>query len=767
MMTTQQEFIKHIASLAGEGETALVLRQKPYLVDGAPQFYANGGIKATWPAYLPSHKINPAWSVFMNTAAFIVDRFKGGHPSASAANCEFVLVMMLDDIGTPKAKTPPIEPSWILETSEGCFQWGYIFSEQPRKGEYCAAWAAIAAAGYTDPGAGNAVRNFRIPGSVNLKPERKGFVSRLVEWHPEREFTLEQLCAAFNVVPGEVQSVHKPLRLTDDGNDDVLKFLNDSGLVASAPNHEGWLSVICPNAEKHSDGSPVGRYLPSNRSFCCFHSSCVEINSTEFLRWVAEQGGPDHQPGARDDLVAKKVGEALAKLTPTAAYPDEAAKVIEEVDRRELGRIQKADWFKEFAYVLPDDGYFSMTTRQELTRRGFDAVYRHIGCKSIHGKNPRVSASYSFDESRQEKGARVLDGIAYAPGESVLVLRNNQAFGNRWRDARPVGIPGDISPWLDHCEALVPDLEQREHIFNVMAFKMQNPAVKINHAILMGGAPGCGKDTLWAPFIWSVCGPGLHNYALVDAERIESQWGYQYESEIFVLNELREPEARERRALANKLKPIIAAPPDVISVNRKGLAPYDASNRLLVIAFTNDYAPISIESDDRRWFCVWTHAPKMEDGRKIWNWYKSGGYEACAAWLRARDVSAFNPAAPAPMTDFKQSMIESSLSPAEAAIMRLIEAGVSDFGKGVVASPWQSVADRLMAHMPESGRRVHPNAVVHALKQAGWVDCGRIMSREHTNKKHLFVRPDMMAKPKSELRALVEAPPPPIMQLVK
>ena len=767
-MTTQQEFIKHIASLAGEGETALVLRQKPYLVDGAPQFYANGGIKATWPAYLPTHKVNPAWSVFMNTASFIVDRFKDGHPSASAANCDFVLVMMLDDIGTPKAKTPPIEPSWILETSEGCFQWGYIFSEQPRKGEYCAAWAAIAAAGYTDPGAGNAVRNFRIPGSANLKPERKGFVSRLVEWRPEREFTLDQLCAAFGVTPGEAQSTYNPIRLADDGSDDVLAFLNDHGLVASAPNHDGWLSVICPNAEKHSDGSPVGRYLPANRSFCCFHSSCVEINSGEFLNWVAEQGGPKHDAGLRDDLLANVMKGTLDKLTPTAAYPDEAAKIIAEVEQRELGRVQKADWFKEFAYVLPDDGYFSMTTRQELTRRGFDAIYRGVACKTIHGdKKAKVSASIAFDESRQEKGARVLNGIAYAPGESVLIERNGDAFGNRWKDARQAGAAGDITPWLDHCEALVPDLEQREHIFNVMAFKMQNPAVKINHAILMGGAPGCGKDTLWAPFIWSVCGPGLHNYALVDAERIESQWGYQYESEIFVLNELKEPEARERRALANKLKPIIAAPPDVISVNRKGLAPYDASNRLLVIAFTNDYAPISIESDDRRWFCVWSHAPKMDDGRKIWNWYKAGGYEACAAWLRARDVAAFNPAAPAPMTDFKQSMIESSLSPAEAAIMRLIESGVSDFGKGVVASPWQAVADRLTMHMPESGRRVHPNAVVHALKESGWIDIGRIMSDKHKTKKHLFVRPDMMVKRKGELRALVEEPPPPLMQLVK
>ena len=41
------------------------------------------------------------------------------------------------------------------------------------------------------------------------------------------------------------------------------------------------------------------------------------------------------------------------------------------------------------------------------------------------------------------------------------------------------------------------------------------------------------------------------------------------------------------------------------------------------------------------------------------------------------------------------------------------------------------------------------------------------MSDKHKTKKHLFVRPDMMVKRKGELRALVEEPPPPLMQLVK
>ena len=79
--------------------------------------------------------------------------------------------MVLDDIGT-KSKLPPLEPTWIIETSPDNYQWGYTFAldDQPLKGDFSAAIKAIAEAGYTDGGAINPVRNFRIPGSVNLKP---------------------------------------------------------------------------------------------------------------------------------------------------------------------------------------------------------------------------------------------------------------------------------------------------------------------------------------------------------------------------------------------------------------------------------------------------------------------------------------------------------------------------------------------------------------------------------------------------------------------
>ena len=758
-----------IASLAPEGETALIVKQKPKLKDGMLDFHADGAIKATWPAFLPSHKIKAGESWYGNTASYIIERFKDGHPSASAANCEYVLVLVLDDVGDPiKAPSlPPIEPTWKIETSKGSFQWGYAFSVQPTKGEYAAAIRAMADAGYTDPGACNPVRNFRLPGSVNLKPGKDNFAAVLLDFHPERDFTLPQLCAAMGVTPGLVESAYKPIRVSDDGADDVLAWLSDQGLLLSRPNSEGWAGVVCPNSAEHTDGNPEGRYMPANRAYCCLHSHCFELDSSIFLKWVGEQGGPAHTPGLREELLATMMEGALAKLTPNDIFTDEAAARIAEVERKELGRIEKADWYERFAYIQDDESYFDMQDRREVSRQTFNALFRHISCKSIHSGR-KVEASICYDENRQAKGAKALVGITYAAGESVLVARDGDIYGNRWRDARPPVAAGDITPWLDHCRTLVPEPSELAHVLDVMAFKLQHPEIKVNHAILHGGDQGSGKDTMWAPFIWSVCGPHLKNRGLLDNDTMSSQFGYALESEILILNELKEPDAKERRALANRLKPIIAAPPEMLSVNRKGLHPYQMANRVFVLAFSNDPVPISLDSQDRRWFCIWSQAPRMtpDAAAKMWAWYKAGGFAAIAAWLQARDVSAFNPGAAPASTEFKMNLVEHGMSIAESYLVDLMRLKMGEFSRGVIGSPFHAVCDRLAGSAP-SGVKVPQTALLHAFKEAGWVDCGRLKSRDYDTKKHIFCAPDMVDRPKSELRRMVEDAPPSALVRVK
>jgi len=764
-------FVEYITNLAPEGETALIVRQKPQLDgNGMMQTHADGTIKCTWPAFLPTAKIKKDWAIYGNTGSFILDRFADGKVSASAANCEYVLVMMLDDIGT-KSKEPPLTPTWIMETSEGSYQWGYAFKEQPTKGDFTAAIKAIAKAGYTDPGATNAVRNFRLPGSVNLKPGRNNFVSTLIHFKPELEYNLEDICAALDVVPDPADTAtNVAIRLADTGKDSVVTWLNEQGLIMSPANGEGWMAVVCPNNAEHTDGNIEGRYKPLDRSFCCLHGHCVDFSSQMFLDWVANNGGPKVDHGLRDELLAEKMSDALSKLTPNDVYRDTAAELIAEVERKELGRIEKADWYNRFAYIQDDESYFDMQDRREVSRQTFNALFRHIPCKSIH-TGRKVEASICFDENRQANGAKALVGVTYAAGEDVIVTRDGDLFGNRWRDARPSvaqADSADISMWMDHCKELVPESDELNHIFDVMAFKVQNPKIKVNHAILHAGDEGSGKDTFWAPFIWAVCGDHLKNRGIMDNNSVNSQWGYQLESEILIINELKEPDAATRRQLANQLKPIIAAPPEMLPINRKGLHPYQMANRLFVLAFSNDPVPISLATQDRRWFCVWSTAPRMNSdcARKIWDWYRSGGFAAIAKWFMARNVSAFNPSAAPAMTEFKQNLIEHGMSMAESYLVEMLRNRTGEFSRGVIGSPFHSLCDRLTGQAP-SGVKVPQAALLHALKEAGWVDCGRLMSRDYTSKKHIFCAPELSDTPKSELRRMVEENPPPKMVLVK
>jgi hypothetical protein len=558
------------------------------------------------------------------------------------------------------------------------------------------------------------------------------------------------------VTHGPVESVYAPVRVQDDGGDDVMAWLSDNGLVLSKTNNEGWAGVICPNSAEHTDGNPEGRYMPANRAYCCLHSHCTELDSRTFLQWVTDSGGPEHTPGLRDELLVGAMESALSKLQPTADFPNAAASIVAETERKQMARLEKADWWDRFAYLQDDDAYFDLQDRREISRSTFNAMFRHIGCKSVHNGR-KVEASYSFDEQRQAKGAQSLVSVTYAAGAATIVNRDGLTYCNRWVNARPKPVPGDVTPWLTHVERMIPERFEREHLLNALAHKVQFPTHKINHAILMGGNHGSGKDTMFAPFFWAIGGEAKRNCSLVKNEDLTSQWGYALECEVMEISELRQAEAKDRRALENTLKPIIAAPPELLTINRKGLHPYYALNRVFVIAFSNERVAISLPSEDRRWFVIWCEAARLteREAMALWNWYKNqNGYQAVAHYLHTRDVSAWNPSAPPPLTEAKQIMIEHGMSTSEAFLVDMLRRRAGEFARGVIGSPFHALCDRLQGLAPQ-GTKIVQGALLHAVKEAGWVDMGRVAAHDYPSKKHIFRAPDVGLS-KSELRRMVE-----------
>jgi hypothetical protein len=148
-----------------------------------------------------------------------------------------------------------------------------------------------------------------------------------------------------------------------------------------------------------------------------------------------------------------------------------------------------------------------------------------------------------------------------------------------------------------------------------------------------------------------------------------------------------------------------------------------------------------------------------EAAAKMWAWYKADGFTSIAGWLQSRDVSAFNPGAAPPVTEFKLSLVEFGMSGAESFLVEMMRERIGEFAKGVVSSPFHALCDRVAGSAP-AGVKIPQVALVHALKEAGWVDLGRVASADYPSKKHLYCAPDMVNGNKSALRRAVEDAPP-------
>lgn len=343
----------------------------------------------------------------------------------------------------------------------------------------------------------------------------------------------------------------------------------------------------------------------------------------------------------------------------------------------------------DFRAYMPMHNYIYMPTREPWPAASVNARLGSIPLVNSNGepmlddkgKQQTMPASVWLDRNRP------VEQMTWAPGLPALISNRLMADGgwihrpdvtclNLYRP--PIISLGDASkakPWIEHVHGVYPN--DARHIVIYLAQRVQRPAEKINHGLVLGGLPGIGKDTILEPVKRAV---GPWNFTEISPHQImRTDFNGYLKSVILRVNEARDLGETNRFQFYEHMKPYLASPPDVLRCNEKYLHEHAVANVCGVI-FTTNYKTngLYLPGDDRRHYVAWSDVKQedISDGywKELWGWYENhNGYAHVAAYLHTLDISAFNPKAPPAKTEAFWAIVDANQAPEESELADILD----------------------------------------------------------------------------------------------
>jgi hypothetical protein len=359
--------------------------------------------------------------------------------------------------------------------------------------------------------------------------------------------------------------------------------------------------------------------------------------------------------------------------------PDDAEEIIARIKREKAEHESKDEkktsgaashsdrgvLIADFVAYMPQHCYIFKPTGEMWPGSSVNARISPIA-----GKKP-ISASAWLDKNAP------VEQMTWAPGEPTLIhnrlisdggwiARIGTTVYNLYRPPTIAAKPGPVQPWLDHVAKVFPD--DADHIVVWLAHRVQKPHEKINHALVLGGAQGIGKDTLLEPVKHAV---GPWNFTEVSPQHMLGRFNGFLKSVILRISEARDLGDVDRFACYDHMKAYTAAPPDVLRVDEKHAREYAVFNVCGIVITSNRKADgIHLPPDDRRHFVAWSALTKDDFSdaywRDLYRWYATSGNAAIADYLKSLDLSGFDAKAPPPKTQAFWEVVDASRAPEDA-----------------------------------------------------------------------------------------------------
>lgn len=386
------------------------------------------------------------------------------------------------------------------------------------------------------------------------------------------------------------------------------------------------------------------------------------------LDWIRQQARE------RDPRVAAQLDFELA--------PEVDQNAVEAVANGILGGNLWPILRERYVFLGTQGKFHDLVTGTSYRRQDFDGMLAHRATRLRNELAPQSRAQAKIsDLMLAQEDMRKFDSFTYWPGRPRLTTDVTGATAvNKWLapafPRKPVS-ESDVRPWLDHVEYVLGSKANAEILVKWFALLVKRPDVKANWHPLIMTKQGVGKDTMLTPVIEAV---GRANHKPVASQDLHRPWTDFLEARLVTVPESRMQGAGQMNAHAvmNELKKYLTAPPDTLTVERKGENKYLVINRSMWVFFTNEALPLYIEPDDRRFWVVDSrHVPKKPDTyySTLHEWFVRGKVLVANYLenypLTAKDILAMCGAAPGSAA--KLRIAAANRDPVLVAVEELIE----------------------------------------------------------------------------------------------
>ena len=348
---------------------------------------------------------------------------------------------------------------------------------------------------------------------------------------------------------------------------------------------------------------------------------------------------------------------------------------------------EQLDYFDGCVYVAHE--HRVLTDSGELMKP--DAFRAHYGGYMFEIKSESKStdnAFKAFTESQLVKFPKARKTF-FDPTLPARAMIDGKV--NTYVPVEVEAVEGDVTPFMQHMERLLPVESDREILLDYLAACVQRPGDKFQWCPLIQGVEGNGKTLLGAILRNAIGKKYFHQQDPDDVSNVFNRW---LEETIVVCVE--EIFINTRYEMSNRMKAMITN--DYLPIQGKGADQYSNDNCAKFILFSNHKDGVYKHANDRRYAIFYTaqqeFADKIRDGmhgnyfRKLHRWIKSREGQAAMNWFLINREISTDMMADAPLTSSTQEAVFECLGPEERIIHEAMESEEIGLRKGIIACPY-------------------------------------------------------------------------------